>query len=399
MTDAYLSLLIPFAVMGVVLMLFFLVFKVFTVNAGMISGLIFYASIIGTNSKIFFPAGEKNAIRFLVTWFSLDLGFKTCFYDGMDMYAKTWLQLVFPFYLFGLISLVLLFKQCYSSRANKIFFLKCKHPQGVLATFFILSFGKIVHTIIVAFSYTTLQYPDRQELVWLYDSNVKYLHGKHIPLFVVGLILSILVILPFTFLLLFGQWVVKILARYNSWLENHLKNILDIYHNPYDENHHYWPGLLLIIRLALFIVFGAYAFTDYGENLLVISAAAFGLLAWPWISVGQVYKDNYRFFGALESLYILNLGVFAVATFYVQQSGGDQAVVAYISTGVALGTFIVTLVYHLFTQKDNIKKNICSIYISLQSHCKVCREGEGESRSLINASDSNHHHPSYKGTT
>ena len=30
---------------------------------------------------------------------NLDLGIQTCFYNGMDDYAKMWLQLAFPFYL------------------------------------------------------------------------------------------------------------------------------------------------------------------------------------------------------------------------------------------------------------------------------------------------------------
>ena len=49
----------------------------------------------------------------------------------------------------------------------------------------------------MSLSYTTLEYPnDKTEIVWLYDGNVKYLHGKHIPLFAVCVILSAVLVIP-----------------------------------------------------------------------------------------------------------------------------------------------------------------------------------------------------------
>ena len=386
-SNAHLALLVPFAAMGVVFVIFFLVFgNVFTVKAGMIGGLIFYASIVGANQKIFFPAGKKNIVGFAVMWFKLDLGIETCFYDGMDIYAKTWLQLVFPFYLFFLITLLIIVRKFFPSVADKLFIPNGEPLQNVLATFFILSFGKIVSTIIFGLSYTTLEYPDRQELVWLYDANIKYLHGKHIPLFAVSLVLATVLIIPFTLFLLFGQWLRK-------WKK--FQNILDIYHKPFDDNHLYWPCLLLVVRLALFVIFGANALTDYSENLLVMTAAAFGLLAWPWISGGQVYKydkdrgEDFRFYGVSESSYILNLGVFAVATVYVQQSGGNQAAVAYTSTRAAFATFIVTILYHLYQQRENVKGLFRHIYRRIQLLCnkRYDRKVDGESLSLIIVSD------------
>ena len=59
-SNVYLFLIFPFAVMGVVFVLFFLVFEIFTVKSGAISGLIFYASVVGANQNIFFPPGQKN---------------------------------------------------------------------------------------------------------------------------------------------------------------------------------------------------------------------------------------------------------------------------------------------------------------------------------------------------
>ena len=54
---------------------------------------------------------------------------------------------------------------------------------------------------IYVFSYTILNYSDGSvEKVWLYDGNIKFLEGKHVPLFIISLtilvVLSIFYTLP-----------------------------------------------------------------------------------------------------------------------------------------------------------------------------------------------------------
>ena len=80
-------------------------------------------------------------------------------------------------------------------------------------------------------------------------------------------------------------------------------------------------------------------------NLLVISSATFGIFVWLTFS-GVVYKSWYL--NALEVSFILNLGILAVATIYVKQSGGSQAAVAYTSVGIAFFVGIIT--YHIYKQ-------------------------------------------------
>ena len=395
-----LFLILAFAAMGVVFVLFFLVFTIFTVKSGAISGLIFYASIVGANQNVFFPPGHKNYLgKYIMPWISLDFGIETCFYDGMDTYAKTWLQFVFPVYVLVLLLIitVLLQNKRYSALSKIIYRNNDRsshepgipHPVYVTATFFILAYGKIVRTIIVSLSYTTLEYPNNKtETVWLYDGNIKYLHGKHIPLFVVCVILSAVLIIPFTLFLLFGQLIQKIPMA--TWMKQPINGILKLYHKPYVDAHGYWPGLLLAVRLALFLIFGANALRDYSENLLAISAASLGLLAWPWVTGGPVYEN--RWFGVLEASYMLNLGVFAAATFYVEQSGGNQSIVAYISTGIACLSFLITLVYHIIDQRQkqikkclqHVRDGCCRCRCQLSRQRKVYEEIRGDTDGSVN---------------
>ncbi len=62
---------------------------------GTISGLVFYVNIVAANETLFFPSESNGYLDFLhvvIAWINLDFGIESCFYDGMDAYAKTWLQ-------------------------------------------------------------------------------------------------------------------------------------------------------------------------------------------------------------------------------------------------------------------------------------------------------------------
>ena len=81
-----------------------LFFLNFTVTDGDINGIILYANIISINEHLFFGTGGKfNFTYFSISLLNLDLGVETCFYNGINDYAKLWLQLLFPFYLFMLV--------------------------------------------------------------------------------------------------------------------------------------------------------------------------------------------------------------------------------------------------------------------------------------------------------
>ena len=64
-TDSYLVLLIPFAVMGVALVFFLFVCKL-TVATGTLSGLLFYANIVGVNRTIFLPVESTNPLSVFI---------------------------------------------------------------------------------------------------------------------------------------------------------------------------------------------------------------------------------------------------------------------------------------------------------------------------------------------
>ena len=59
--------------------------------------------------------------------------------------------------------------------------------MAVLATLFLLSYAKLLCSIINPLFFTFLEYPSGTKEVWLVDGNIPYLKGKHIPLFLSSL--------------------------------------------------------------------------------------------------------------------------------------------------------------------------------------------------------------------
>ena len=302
---------------------------------------------MGVNRRIFLPEESTDLFSIFVAWLNLDFGIETCFFDGMDSYSKTWLQFVFPVYIWLLVGLMILVSN-FSRRFAKLL---GNNPVSVLATLILLSYTKILRTLITAFYVTYLEYPTYNRSVWLYDANIDYLSGKHIPLFVTAMLVFIFLFLPYTLLLLFGQWLQAIShLRLFSWVNSsRLKPFLDAYHAPYKAKHRYWPGLLLILRFVLLLVV-AFQFNpqqDTNINLLAILVGSVITAVWAWTS-GGVYKN--WCLDALEGSFALNLIILAASTMYTNQvrhSEGSQVAVGYTSVSIALATFIGILVLQL----------------------------------------------------
>ena len=229
------------------------------------------------------------------------------------------------------------------------------NPVSVLATLILLSYAKILCTFITAVSFIDLRYQYHyNRRAWLYDANIEYLVGKHIPLFLVAVLVFLFLFLPYTLLLLFSQWLQAIShLRLLSWVNSaRLKAFMDSYHAPYKAKHRYWPGLLLVIRFVLLLVFALNPQQDPNINLLAILSGAGVLKLWAWVS-GGVYKN--WCLDALEASFVLNLIILCAATYYVKLLKGNQLAVGYTSVTMAFVTFVVMLTYHFFLQLRQTK--------------------------------------------
>ena len=229
--------------------------------------------------------------------------------------------------------------------------------MAVLATLFLLSYAKLLRTIINPLFVTLLEYPSNSKAVWLVDGNVPYLLGKHIPLFLISLLALFLLFIPFTLLLLLGQWIqAQSERKCCSWISDYrFSTFLDVYHGPFKNKHRYWCGLLLVIRFFLFLVFAFNVAVDGDPrvNILAVAVCLFGLsLMFSWF---RVYKAWYL--NVIEASFISNALLLhvAVGTYYVEVSGGNQNALTYTSVSVAFVTFCGIVVYHSCLQVKDSK--------------------------------------------
>ena len=339
------------ALVGIALVVLLIVLNL-TVSVGTINGLIFYANIVRTNHATFFPPDATNSfLSWFIAWINLDLGIETCFYNGLDAYVKTWLQFVFPLYIWFLVITIIVLSHYYTLAAR----LSGRNAVQVLATLFLLSYAKLLRIIITVFQSTELEYPDcTVRKVWLYDGNVDYLKGKHIPLFIAALLL-LLISLPYTIILIFIQHLQQWSSyRVLFWVKK-LKPLFDAYTGPYKDRHRYWTGLLLLVRIALFLIFSVNVSGDPAINLLVILIAVLCVLVYTSL-IENIYKVWYL--NALEFFSFLNLGLLSSATLYMRLTGGNEAACIYTSTAIALATFIIITFLHLITSIKFSLKNI-----------------------------------------
>ena len=338
----WLVVIIPLmALVGVALVVGLMVLNI-TVSTGTINGLIFYANIVRANNAIFFPYEASNSfLSTFIAWLNLDLGIESCFYDNLDGLSVTWLQFLFPLYIWFIVIAIIVASH-YSTRVSKL----CgSNAVQVLATLFLLSYAKLLRIIITIFSSTQLVYPSgHKRWVWLYDGNVQYLKGNHIYLFIVAFLLLTAISLPYTAMLLFVQLLQKLPSyKIFSWVVK-LHPLFDAYTGPYKIKHRYWTGLLLLARACLFLVFSLNLLGDPTVNLLVISLTALVLCGYNSIIRG-VYRQWWL--NLIEMVFVLNLGILSSVAHYQITSGGSLTPITYASTGLSLVIFVAIVLYHI----------------------------------------------------
>ena len=306
-----------FLLLGIFVVVILLVLDVTHTN-GEISGLLFYTSTVGLNSSVFLPSRHRNAITLVISWINLRPGTDYCLYDGMNAYGKALLGFSFPVYLFIINAVIIV--MCRNSR--RLASLVGGNIVKVLATLLLLSYTKLLESVVTVLSFTAMEYPSNttssgrvRKLVWLSDPSQEYFSGKHIPLALVAIVFGLL-ILAYTLVLFF----VQPLQRYShlhcfSWMAK-LKPLIDAYTAPniIKDNCRYWEGLLLLFRSILAVAFAGNVESKIDTNLIAISLSCILLLSIAW-SAGGVYKKTHL--NILNMLSIANLAVLSMAMSYI----------------------------------------------------------------------------------
>ena len=350
--DGHIALHLAFIIAGFALVFFIKILDL-TVARGPINGLILYANIIWINQSIFFPPGSAQVLKVFIAWLNLDLGIETCFFQGLDAYWKARLQFVFPIYVWMIAGFIIIFCR-YSPKATKLFGNNSVH---VLATLFLLSYVKLLRTIVTALGFAILHYPEGNRIVWLFDGNLQYFELRHSFLFVAALLALFILWLPYTAALLLVPYLRKNSNHlFLSWI-NKWKPLFDAYYGPLKDKHQYWIGLTLLVRVVLAVVAVAIQAIAPKINILlvVITSAILVCLLYP------VYKKSYIFF--LEASSLLNL-IIVSGGILCTDNPPSRIILVQISVAISFITFlsIVTLLGY-FGLKDHCRKHKASSHL------------------------------------
>ena len=166
--------------------------------------------------------------------------------------------------------------------------------------------SKLFHTIITALSFTTLSATHGSKAVWSADGNLDYLGPEHAPLFAVAVATLLFLWLPYTFLLLLGQWLHRCNCRLIIHMMMKIKPFLDAHYGPLKGNHRYWFGALLVMRAVILLI--SVLIPANRANITVFSIALCALVL-TGFAVG-VYKSIAV--AIFDAVLFVNLGFLSV---------------------------------------------------------------------------------------
>ena len=359
-TNNYIALIIPFALAGIALVAFIIALNL-TVSVGTINGLIFYANVVKIYEPIFFPNGPVKLLSQFISWLNLDLGIETCFFDGMDSCSKTWLQFIFPGYVWFLLILIIILSQ-YSSKMVR---LVGRQAIPVLATMILLSYTKLIRTVFQALYFINIQCNGNNNvplLRWYIDANVQYFRGYcHLPLFLFSLAVLILLIVPYTFYLLTIPLLEGPLSKYMCCCQKlwrYMKPFFDAYGGPYKDKCRFWTGFLLLVRVVLALVVSL-------DIEATISLDVLTSLLFVIISLYFLLKGIYRYLplACLEMSFFLNLMFMAYVSVQTYKVSNSRQILSVALVTVSFVVFCGIIFYHVWDQlsKSCLKRPFAKI--------------------------------------
>jgi hypothetical protein len=346
---------------GVVLIAVLLMLNL-TVAVGTLNGLIFYANIISANKGTYLLFQKPNFCTVLIAWFNLEFGFDACYFEGMDIYAKTWIHMAFPVYIIILVAIVIFV----SERSSRFARLIGKgNPVATLATLILLAFTRFLQSIIAIFSFAILEYPDNtKQVLWLPDASIKYLRGKHVPLLLVAIGIVVFGLL-YICLLFSWQWLLRAPnRRIFSWTRNtKIQSFMDAYLAPHTHGCRFWTGTLLLARVLLYLLSAVNVSGDPRVDLLATSVVVTGLIFMKGLIRIKIYKSFLN--ELLEMMCYVNLILFTCASYFSLGMPDRQRKVAYISIIFMFAKLFFVLLYHIvyYTRAKKYTKSVCDVVI------------------------------------
>ena len=351
-----------------------------TVARGTINGLLFYANVVGSSSTLFlkFQSTKFDVLTVFLGVLNVTFGFDVCFAEGMNAILKTWLGLLASGYVFALVFFLVQLTKYSPTFAR--FFGK-GNPVATLATLMLLFYAKLLWYIIRIFSFAVIKYPNGSHVtVWRPDASVEYLSTGHIPLFMVGILIIVLGF-GYTVLLFCWQWLLQLpKIKIFKWLRNSRLNLfMEANLVPYKPKYRFWTGLLLFVRIVLYLASVLNVSNNSRLHLLAVGVCVTSLIVFKAYIGNTIYKN--AFLDYLEVTYYFNIVLLTIATSYYSREPYMQSIAAATSISVVLVVFLCTLIYHIVLALRNTKWGK-ELKARIESYYEKTRFGENRERLL-----------------
>ena len=156
------------------------------------------------------------------------------------------------------------------------------------------------------------------------------------------------------------QWLLYLPRwRIFRWSRNpKIQTFIETYHKPYTPKYRYWTGLLLIVRIILYLV----AVVNVSNNRTVVLTAIIFTVCCLF-ALKQFFGSRlYRKWpvDVLETFFYLNILSFAIFTWYsLDNPDSNQEAAAYTSVIITFIVLLLIILYHIYiytTVFSTIKK-------------------------------------------
>ena len=387
-------LVLIFALAGVLIIALLFLFN-FTILQGTIQGIVLYANTLGLLGDFYEDYGVKY-LYIPIALMNFDLGFETCFFNGMNEFSKAFLQFAFPLYLFTLLIITITVVHKCGYRIFRFHFI-ARRAVPVLATIMLLTYTDLAGAVITGLRYTTIYNVSSGErrVVWLYQPHLLYFRGPHLALGILSLAMALLYLIPFTFIMLFGD----LLRRYihKLWFSHFLDVLQGAFRWPFG----FWAGLRLLLRMGLIAISitATRPVFAISTGLLFFALHLFQLCINPF-RVVQYGDENYNAQvirnkpllrlklkllsikpPTFDGLFLLNVAATSAVVLF-STSGGNDVIVKVLTSILLLLAILecaIILIWHtykffpvsgkVFDKMDSIKMTLKLAFTKLVQRC------------------------------
>ncbi len=187
--------------------------------------------------------------------------------------------------------------------------------------------------------------------VWYADQTIECFKGKHLVLFIASIPLFTIACL-YMFSLLF----IQCLQKRSSWCVlrwvDKLRPFFDAHTGPCHDHYRFWPGLLLFIKMALYVAF--WIIDTQAQKSYAIAGICIFLFFIACIFPRGVYKTWPL--NVLDFSFIFNLGITSSIAAIEVQTVRSRKIIGWTSLSIATFTFALIIAYHSFKRVSGTRR-------------------------------------------